>query len=297
MNTLLIDENPMMVIPSLVKAVGLEQAIVLQQLHFVWRQPKSGKVLASVDLGNGRTIDGSKWIYNTAKGWREDYFSFWQPDNVRKLFVSLETRGLVISCQPDSNVGNMRKYYRIDYERFSEIIANLLSTGRNTPHPVLNAECPPSGAKRRMVRCQTPNGLVGKIAVSIDKTETSSYIERSANAPPAETPPVTHPINPEPTPPQSDEIKSDHPAIALVRSLMRSYPNKINWPEIVTALGSTPDKHRASQCYAEWVGRGSNPRSIKPFTEWYCTGIPTQRKPGSYQPAEQASRIGKGMDF
>ena len=136
-------------------------------------------------------------------------------------------------------------------------------------------------------RRKTPNGLVAKKAVSIDKTETSSYIENSANAPPAETAPVTPPINPEPTPPQSDEIKSDHPAIALVRSLMRSYPNRINWPEIVAALGSTPDKHRASQCYAEWVGRGSNPRSIKPFTEWYCTGIPTQRKPGSYQPAEQ----------
>ena len=62
---------------------------------------------------------------------------------------------------------------------------------------------------------------------------------------------------------------------------MHSYPNKINWPAITAALGDAPDTTKAAACYAEWLSRGYNPKSIKPFTEWYCVGIPEQGRPAA----------------
>ena len=52
MSKLLINESPLQVQPSLAMAIGLNEAIFLQQLHY-W-------------IGTSRFVrDGKKWVYNT----------------------------------------------------------------------------------------------------------------------------------------------------------------------------------------------------------------------------------------
>lgn len=98
---LLINEPPLQVLPSLAKAIGLNEAVIIQQLHYLLE----GK--------HGAEIDGKKWIFNTYEQW-QDFFPFWSLDTIKRTFLSLEENRLVMSCQPDS--GNRRKYYRIDYD-------------------------------------------------------------------------------------------------------------------------------------------------------------------------------------
>ena len=68
-----------MLLPSLAKAIGINGAIVLQQLHFH---------LANRD--NGRVHAGQRWIYKTYEDWQKDDFPFWNVFKIQRVFLDLE---------------------------------------------------------------------------------------------------------------------------------------------------------------------------------------------------------------
>lgn len=100
--SLLMDEEALQVLPSLAVALGLDEAIVIQQLWY-WLNPKR-KV--------GRILDGHRWVFNTYAEWRESNFPFWSEIHIKRLFLKLEKAGIIISCQPDGRMSR-RKYYRL----------------------------------------------------------------------------------------------------------------------------------------------------------------------------------------
>lgn len=114
MTKLLMDESPLSVQPSLAVAVGLNEAIVLQQLHYL-AQNKFGKV-----------IGGRRFIYNTLEKWRDTYFPFWTVKTIQRTFKALENAGYVVSMQERSY--HRQKLYAIDYEKLDAIRTNC-------PHP------------------------------------------------------------------------------------------------------------------------------------------------------------------
>ncbi len=119
MSKLLINEPPLQVLPSLAVAIGLNEGIALQQLHYLLDNPKVGVVR-----------DGFKWVFFTHDEWREWSFPFWSISTIARVWLSLEGMNLVISAQLDAASRDMRKYYRIDYEALEHV--NLESS--KTPH-------------------------------------------------------------------------------------------------------------------------------------------------------------------
>lgn len=102
---LLINEPPLQVLPSLAKQVGLNAAIVLQQLHF-----------RSLISNNIR--DGHKWVYKTYEEWRDEEFPFWSADTVKRAMHKLESEGYVISTSAYNRMKmDKTKWYRIDYSK------------------------------------------------------------------------------------------------------------------------------------------------------------------------------------
>lgn len=57
MSKLLINEHPVMIIPSLALKLGLNEAVILQQIHY-WL------------ILSRHMMDGRKWVYNTYKEWQ-----------------------------------------------------------------------------------------------------------------------------------------------------------------------------------------------------------------------------------
>lgn len=100
--SLLIEEPPLQVLPTLAIKFGLENALILQQLHWLLRVES-----------NGKEINGERWIYNTYEDWQRQYFPFWGVEKIKKHFIALEKCGAIVSCQPEGGVSR-RKYYRID---------------------------------------------------------------------------------------------------------------------------------------------------------------------------------------
>jgi hypothetical protein len=105
MSNMLIDDRPIMFLPMLAKVLGsCERAIVLQQIHWLSRQPNSGM-----------WQDGVHWVWGTYEEWCIDYFSMWSPHTLKKHILKLERDGVLISAQLRAHEHDQTKYYRVHY--------------------------------------------------------------------------------------------------------------------------------------------------------------------------------------
>jgi hypothetical protein len=111
---LLLDEEPLLVLPSLATKIGLNESIVLQQLHY-WVAKAAKK------KRQDRFQDGRYWVYNTYEAWREGNFPWWSAGTIQRIFLKLEKLGLVLARRLSKNKSDRKKYYTIDYNKLAVI--------------------------------------------------------------------------------------------------------------------------------------------------------------------------------
>jgi hypothetical protein len=116
---LLIEEPPLLVLPSLAKAVGINEALVLQQLHYLLGDPANGKLLG-----------GQRWVFNSLGQWIEGYFPFWCERTLWTIFRNLEAQGYISSCQPEGR-RSRRKYYTLRQEGLARIMETAAFASSN----------------------------------------------------------------------------------------------------------------------------------------------------------------------
>lgn len=107
MNNLLIDDYPLVVLPNLAKEIGLNEAILLQQIHF-WMSKRKN------------VIDGVSWVYNTYDGW-VNQFPFWSKSTIRRTINSLEKKNLLITGNFNKLKIDNTKWYTINYEELKRV--------------------------------------------------------------------------------------------------------------------------------------------------------------------------------
>jgi len=108
------DDLPVVASRYMAEEIGLDNAVILQQLHFLLRNKRNGKL-----------IEGKRWIYNTYEQWIEDHFPWMSLMTIRRRFRQLETEGWIESCQPEGRISR-RKYYRLSDELMA-IVAKMQS--------------------------------------------------------------------------------------------------------------------------------------------------------------------------
>ncbi len=102
MNLLYID-RPLVINPALAEKIGLNEAIVLQQMHYWLSKSNSGK-----------EHEGRIWIYNTYEQWVEQ-FPFWSESTIKRAINSLKNKGLIKVKQLKKQAHDRTNYYTIDY--------------------------------------------------------------------------------------------------------------------------------------------------------------------------------------
>lgn len=111
---LLFDEAPLLVRPLLAVRVGLNEAIVLQQVHY-WLENKK-KSTKEKDLAQERTYnDGRFWTYDSYPEWQKQ-FPWWAVRTVERTFTNLEKKGILISGNFNRLKMDRTKWYTIDYD-------------------------------------------------------------------------------------------------------------------------------------------------------------------------------------
>jgi hypothetical protein len=118
MSKLLLDEQPLVVLPSLAIKLGLNESLVLQQLHY-WLQKSNQK------------RDGFYWVYNTYKEWNQQ-FPFWSLNTIRRAIANLEKNGVIVSGNYNDLKIDKTKWYRIDYERVIGMSSPCAQNGQSS---------------------------------------------------------------------------------------------------------------------------------------------------------------------
>ena len=148
--SLLIAEQPLQLQPKLAVKVGLNEAILVQQIHY-WLQRSK------------HTHDGQKWIYNTHESWLEQ-FPFWSKATLKRVITSLKSQGLI-------NTGN---YNRMKMDRTVWYTINY-------SHPVCSgiSESQPEPTKDTERQADQPLGqsepMLGSDCTDVDTSLTSSH--------------------------------------------------------------------------------------------------------------------------
>ncbi|WP_333620391.1 conserved phage C-terminal domain-containing protein [Pantoea septica] len=101
--SLLLKVKPLVISPELACRIGLNEAIVLQQICY-WLE----------DTTAGVDHDGRRWVYNTIDDWNEQ-FPWWSSDTVKRALTSLKKSGLIYVEQLKKTQHDRTNYYAINH--------------------------------------------------------------------------------------------------------------------------------------------------------------------------------------
>lgn len=150
---LLINEHPLQVLPSLAVAIGLNEAIMVQQIHY-WLNNKDKRSKPYIS-------EGKKWVYNSYQDWQEQ-FPFWSLSTIKRTALRAENLGVLRSAQFDLLQGDAKKYYTIEYAKLDRILdqtdtppsaqVDLTPIGSSCPPPSAQVD-PPIGSSWSHLPC------------------------------------------------------------------------------------------------------------------------------------------------
>jgi hypothetical protein len=106
-NIKLINEPPLLLLPTLAKELGVNAAIILQQIHY-WLEKELN------------TRDDHYWVYHSYNTWTEQ-FPFFSQSQIKHAIRKLEKRGILIIGNYNKRSMDKTKWYRINYEEFERI--------------------------------------------------------------------------------------------------------------------------------------------------------------------------------
>lgn len=116
---LLLDETPLLVRPQLAVAVGLNEAILLQQLHYMLQNDRAHRAVE---------LDGHRWIRISLPS-LATHFPFWSEATTKRAVQNLRTRGLILTSR-----GRESNTYAIDYITLDDVAsAHFAANGSDQP--------------------------------------------------------------------------------------------------------------------------------------------------------------------
>lgn len=110
---LLLDGTQIPVSAELAQVVGLNEAIVLQEVYYWCKVNRREK---------RPTHDGYYWVYNSYRNWSEKHFPWWSPRTIQRIFEKLEKQELIITGNYNKSPMDQTKWYRINFPKLHSAI-------------------------------------------------------------------------------------------------------------------------------------------------------------------------------
>ena len=117
MNTLLISEPPLQVLPTLAVKVGLNGALFLQQLHY-WI------------LRSNNVKENIVWVYKSLDDWIAEDFPFMSRSTLKRTISDLKKADLIITKTFNKMKIDKTNWYTINYQKLESM---SLPWGQNEP--------------------------------------------------------------------------------------------------------------------------------------------------------------------
>lgn len=96
----LFDERGMFLDADLAMRIGMNEALVLQQLKVCLHEPSS------------TIMEGRRWVRSTYREW-QTLFPFWSTTTIKRTFKSLQRQGLVLVEQHGNQCYDQTNWYTV----------------------------------------------------------------------------------------------------------------------------------------------------------------------------------------
>lgn len=184
MSNLLLNERPLIVLPSLAESLGsVDKAIILQQLNYWVKKSKNYH-------------DGRPWVYNSMDSWAKQFPWIKSKTTIKKHFKDLKKLGLVLTGNFNQYSFDRTTWYTIDYEAlekfsddfFAKKAAEKQEDAVQSIGQELAEEEPKNGPHKGQ---KLPNDNGQKLAQQYHRlpettTETTTYTDELAKSQPEE---------------------------------------------------------------------------------------------------------------
>ena len=110
---LLVNDSPLLLLPSLAVAIGVNEAIVLQEVHRLTRQNKA-------ENNVGFFKDGRWWFTFTRENWSSS-FPWMTQAEAWPTIQKLRKGGLLIAEAQNKSKFNPGFWYAVDYKAFAAL--------------------------------------------------------------------------------------------------------------------------------------------------------------------------------
>lgn len=165
MTLLFTDQDVLLFSPRLAENIGLNEAIVLQQINY-WITRDGG----------GVNHDGRKWIYNTLTQWREQ-LPFMSESTIKRSMNALKELGFIDVQQLSGDGRDRTNYYTVNRQKVADVSAEMLGSNRPMHQVNLTSSTGSDWSPPNRTETTTENTKPRK-RVSSAKTTLSEYLEQ-----------------------------------------------------------------------------------------------------------------------
>lgn len=267
MSGLLINESPLQVLPTLACAIGLNEAVIVQQMHYWMKDSR-------------HFYDSRRWIYNSVAKWQKQ-FPFWSEATIKRALGSLENQGVIVSGNYNRDPRDRSKWYSISYE--------VLRAIESTTQPVDDA----FGHFDQMEQCKMTKCNVADCTNAPGQDDPMQVVNMTQPLPETTT---------ETTQEITTEIKNTNGASADAPAPARSAKQDYS-PEFETAWQSYPKRaggNSKSAAWKHWKARlkdGVKPEDMLAGVKRYAAYCQTTGNTGTQYVKQAATFFGPDRHF
>lgn len=154
--SLLLDEPPILVYPTLAKALGINKAVIMQQIHFLLNAARTAN-------HHYNFVDGRWWVYNSYAEWVDRYFPWLSPGGLKRMLLELEKEHYLLSRQSVKVKSDRRKWYTIHYDVWEQFVLTIGAKCSDEPSaqnvPMVGAKCSDDSSETPSETPKTPEGI------------------------------------------------------------------------------------------------------------------------------------------
>lgn len=108
----LFDEQAILANKALARELGLNEALVMQQINY-WIE---------INKRSGKNYhDGKYWTYNSIRAWQENDFDYMSVDTVKRTFTKLAKAGYLLVGNYNKDPRDKTKWYTINNDKLEEL--------------------------------------------------------------------------------------------------------------------------------------------------------------------------------
>ena len=143
----LLNNRPLILDKYLATLLGLNEALILQQVHY-WLE---------INKKNNRNYHKDRhWTYNTIEEWQEE-FPFWSAATVKRTFKKLRESKLIITDNFNLYQMDRTLWYTINYE---ELERRMIECGQDRKQTIPSTEGAPEDRKGQNNPTMGSNGIM-----------------------------------------------------------------------------------------------------------------------------------------